>query len=48
MLVLHQERPIRLPGCLESDLCDFNKFVDTFKESINNCDFDVMCHNTDN
>ncbi|XP_034252056.1 multiple inositol polyphosphate phosphatase 1-like [Thrips palmi] len=44
ILTLHQERPVRLPGCpSHEDLCSIHKFEDAFSSSIKNCDFQNMC-----
>lgn len=44
ILTLHQERPVRLPGCPSNeDLCNIDTFEEAFSSSINNCDFQNMC-----
>ncbi|XP_076275290.1 multiple inositol polyphosphate phosphatase 2 [Rhynchophorus ferrugineus] len=46
ILALHQENIVRLPPCADTDLCDFNYFMDYYSGSIESCDFNSMCDNT--
>lgn len=44
ILTLHQERPVRLPGCpANEDLCDVETFKTVFSSSIDHCQFHDMC-----
>ncbi|XP_075221008.1 multiple inositol polyphosphate phosphatase 1-like isoform X2 [Lycorma delicatula] len=44
VLILHQERPVRIPGCPDGyDLCPLNRILDIFDNSIKNCNFNEMC-----
>lgn len=44
ILTLHQERPVRLPGCpADEDLCEISIFENAFAQSIHKCDFQKMC-----
>lgn len=46
VLVLHQERPVVIPGCdPESNLCSLDIFMNLFKNDVENCKFDEMCSN---
>lgn len=44
VLTLHQETPIRLPGCpRDTELCRLDIIEQVYKESLENCDFDMIC-----
>lgn len=44
VLTLHQERPIKLPGCPDdTELCPLDKLVNLYHESLYNCTFTEMC-----
>ncbi|XP_065217797.1 multiple inositol polyphosphate phosphatase 1-like [Planococcus citri] len=44
ILTLHQERPVKLPGCPTSeDLCPLNIIEEIYAKSLTSCDFDAMC-----
>ncbi|KAJ4432670.1 hypothetical protein ANN_21293, partial [Periplaneta americana] len=45
VLTLHQEKPVTLPGCPESDLCPLNVLREQYKESVTDCNFDHICSN---
>ncbi|XP_067638914.1 multiple inositol polyphosphate phosphatase 1 [Eurosta solidaginis] len=45
VLTLHQERPIRLPGCPQNeDFCSLKTFKEEYTKNISNCDFEELCH----
>lgn len=43
VLTLHQERPVKLPGCPDTDLCPLHRVQRIYKDSLLNCDFENMC-----
>ncbi|CAH1180036.1 unnamed protein product [Phaedon cochleariae] len=46
LLVLHQEKIVRLPPCPDSDLCEVDKIKEFYGESLDSCDFQGMCNST--
>ena len=40
---MHQERPVKLPGCPAEGLCPIEKLMKTYKKSFYNCDFEETC-----
>ncbi|XP_054727026.1 multiple inositol polyphosphate phosphatase 1-like isoform X2 [Anastrepha obliqua] len=46
VLTLHQERPIRLPGCpQDQDLCSLTTLKKQYTQNVSNCDLEELCHN---
>lgn len=45
ILTLHQEQIVGLPSCPNSDLCELEKIVKYYSDSVTACDFDEMCEN---
>lgn len=43
ILTLHQERPVRLPGCPDTDLCPLHRIEEIYEDSLLKCDFADMC-----
>lgn len=43
MLILHQERPVILPGCPEYDLCPLSVLERNYNNTRNNCNFNEIC-----
>lgn len=44
ILTLHQETPIRLPGCpTNTKLCKLDIIERLYKDSLENCDYDSLC-----
>lgn len=44
LLIMHQEQPVRLPGCPDDDdLCPLSRIEEIYNNSLTNCDFDNMC-----
>lgn len=49
VLVIHQERPIKIPGCDylgDSFLCSLDIFIKLFEADKLQCNFDKMCNNS--
>lgn len=45
VLTLHQERPIRLPGCpQDQDLCSLKTLKEQYEKHVSSCNFDELCH----
>ncbi|XP_065217617.1 uncharacterized protein LOC135843604 [Planococcus citri] len=42
ILVMHQERPVKLPGC-KFELCLLDDFLKEYRDSIFNCNYKEMC-----
>lgn len=42
LVVLHQEKPILLPGC-PSILCPLSTVLNTYRQSLESCEFESMC-----
>lgn len=45
VLAMHQEKIVRLPTCPDTDLCEYKKVINYYYQSIDSCDFNVMCEN---
>ncbi|XP_073983722.1 multiple inositol polyphosphate phosphatase 1-like isoform X2 [Rhodnius prolixus] len=43
VLLLHQERIMKFPGCNEGDMCSLKKLEELFKKSLSDCDFQNIC-----
>lgn len=44
VLTLHQERPVQLPGCPDTEvLCPLDKLVNMYHDSLYDCRFSEMC-----
>lgn len=48
VLTLHQENIVKLPSCPDSDLCDLRNINNYYSQSIDSCDFNVMCNVSEN
>ncbi|KAJ9592268.1 hypothetical protein L9F63_001164 [Diploptera punctata] len=44
VLTLHQERPITLPGCPESELCPINILNKQYRDSYLDCNLEQICN----
>ncbi|XP_004524101.2 multiple inositol polyphosphate phosphatase 1 [Ceratitis capitata] len=45
ILTLHQERPIRLPGCpQDQDLCSLKTLKEKYNRYLTSCDLEEICH----
>ncbi|XP_050420837.1 multiple inositol polyphosphate phosphatase 1-like [Adelges cooleyi] len=42
IIMLHQERIIKIPGC-DAELCSYEKFKLHYQAKLKNCDFNEMC-----
>lgn len=50
IMVMHQERVVRLPGCPSNDdLCPLNVFTEIYRDSIDEskCNFEDVCRLSD-
>jgi len=44
VLVMHQERVVRLPGCpQDDDLCPLATLRRNYADSVERCDFEALC-----
>uniref|UniRef100_T1I420 2,3-bisphosphoglycerate 3-phosphatase n=1 Tax=Rhodnius prolixus TaxID=13249 RepID=T1I420_RHOPR len=43
VLLLHQERIIKFPGCNEGEMCSLKKLEELFNKSLIDCDFQNIC-----
>ncbi|XP_073983725.1 multiple inositol polyphosphate phosphatase 1-like [Rhodnius prolixus] len=43
VLLLHQERIIKFPGCNEGEMCSLKKLEELFNKSLFDCDFQNIC-----
>jgi len=43
VMLMHNERVVRLPACPEEDMCDLNTLKDFYKNALSNCDLKKIC-----